>query len=383
MSETSGAPRTEFISNLQVLRAWAALSVVFYHTAFVIPGTIHTDFLGVTIFFGISGFIMTHITRENADGFMKARLIRIVPLYWIATLFLVVWTGGGFSNPLYTYPLWAHMLITSPAALASWFGTQFESIFTHHMLMYLARSASFLPKSQPPVLGVGWTLNIEMFFYLVFWISLKINRLYAPFIVSAVLLAFKTWPLCDLGSAGKLYSHGYTTSFIAGILVYYAWQQFLKIRHRIPRTTVWAATFAALCFYLIFSLGLISQLQYLWVRFPRLDSIVGALVVFSALLLHSTGVRITSPLFLLLGNASYALYLFHVNALETLRAMSGKFPWLEMSRNVCGVIAVLVASSLLAVAVHLWIERPILRLFRRILGKPPLVLSAAPTPQSS
>jgi exopolysaccharide production protein ExoZ len=39
----------------------------------------------VAIFFVISGFIMCVITRDNADDFLKMRLIRIVPIYWLCT----------------------------------------------------------------------------------------------------------------------------------------------------------------------------------------------------------------------------------------------------------------------------------------------------------
>jgi len=51
------------IINIQLLRGLAALAVAFYHAGYVIPGTIYTDFLGVPVFFVISGFIMTHYAR--------------------------------------------------------------------------------------------------------------------------------------------------------------------------------------------------------------------------------------------------------------------------------------------------------------------------------
>jgi hypothetical protein len=79
--------RQQMIINIQLLRGLAALAVAFYHAGYVIPGTVYTDFLGVPVFFVISGFIMTHITRASSDGFLLHRLIRIVPLYWLATAF--------------------------------------------------------------------------------------------------------------------------------------------------------------------------------------------------------------------------------------------------------------------------------------------------------
>lgn len=55
------------ITNLQLLRVFAALSVVFYYTDFTIAGG--TEFFEVLIFFCISGFVMTHIVHEAPDNF--------------------------------------------------------------------------------------------------------------------------------------------------------------------------------------------------------------------------------------------------------------------------------------------------------------------------
>jgi hypothetical protein len=63
------------ISNLQVLRAVAALGVVVYHTNIRING-VHSDLMGVAVFFVISGFIMVYITRQADEGFLLKRLIR-------------------------------------------------------------------------------------------------------------------------------------------------------------------------------------------------------------------------------------------------------------------------------------------------------------------
>ena len=73
-------------NNIQILRGLAALAVAHYHTGALIFG-VHTDFSGVCVFFVISGFIMNHINRTDADQFRVKRLIRIVPLYWFASAF--------------------------------------------------------------------------------------------------------------------------------------------------------------------------------------------------------------------------------------------------------------------------------------------------------
>ncbi|MCF6172900.1 MAG: acyltransferase family protein [Campylobacteraceae bacterium] len=92
---------------MQFLRAFAALFVVFYHTAqhyFAVGGEHSWNFfsfmskigyLGVDIFFVISGYIMWY-TTHNTQGlkgvleFVYARLTRIYPLYWSFFLLLIL-----------------------------------------------------------------------------------------------------------------------------------------------------------------------------------------------------------------------------------------------------------------------------------------------------
>ena len=360
-------PRRLVITNLQALRAFAAAGVVFYHTAFVIPGAIHTDFSGVMIFFVISGFIMTYITRSNAEGFLTNRLIRIVPLYWIATVFVFAYGGLGFENPTYTFPLWGHMLAASPVWLANWFSNQASALCTGEAAARLFTSMLFIPTVAQPRLGVGWTLNIEVFFYVVFWLSLKVSRRYAPAIACATLIAFKVTPLRDLGPLGALYAHPYTTGFIFGVGVYYAWMLFESWKMRVHRFIVYAAVAVSWVIFFIYSFTGSPHLP-----FSHADLILPAAIVFGGLALHSIGVRITSSWLLLLGEASYALYLFHINVLETMHSASADFPCLDARHSAFAVVLAVLVSCLLAVGIHVAIERPLLRtLRRRVMALPP------------
>lgn len=94
------------IQTLQILRAIAALTVVLFHFReflFAEHPTLKAccaeGYLGVNLFFIISGFIMFHATQRNGNPwkFIGRRIIRIVPLYWLA---LFTFQGlGSFSNP--------------------------------------------------------------------------------------------------------------------------------------------------------------------------------------------------------------------------------------------------------------------------------------------
>ena len=126
---------------------------------------------GVDIFFVISGFIMVHISwqsfgkRAASADFLRRRIIRIVPLYWLATVAAFI-----------SHKIWA-----THGAHAGW--------------MDLAYSLAFIPYLSGedgwyPILPGGWTLNYEMMFYMVFALGLTLPRKLALPSVAAALGAF-------------------------------------------------------------------------------------------------------------------------------------------------------------------------------------------------
>ena len=125
--------------------------------------------VGVDLFFVISGFIMVYSSEAifgspGASGtFLRRRLVRIVPLYWAATAFqcYLYYRFGGAE--IYA-PLWRNLI---------------SSLF-------------FLPiprddGSVVPVLMVGWTLNFEMLFYVVFALAVTQRRMSAVIFTTVTL----------------------------------------------------------------------------------------------------------------------------------------------------------------------------------------------------
>src|SRR5262245_17640204 len=157
------------ILEIQILRAVAALAVVVMHIGTELrywgKATISwTDVgnAGVDLFFVISGFIMVFIAwnrfghRDAPVDFFARRLIRIVPLYW---------------------------LVTTGYVLAGSFPTR--RIVTSYLFV-----PDFSTNAAPlPVVLQGWTLNFEMFFYLVLAVALLLPRRAALTCVSALLAA--------------------------------------------------------------------------------------------------------------------------------------------------------------------------------------------------
>jgi len=128
--------------SIQYLRALAACSVIFPHTSWT--GQVGGQ-QGVDVFFVISGFIMMFVSTRESEPieFIRSRAIRIIPLYWLATL----------ATALISTPGWRHSLL----------------------------SALFVPHIDPnggmyPVVLQGWTLVYEVFFYLIFAVCLCFSR---------------------------------------------------------------------------------------------------------------------------------------------------------------------------------------------------------------
>jgi exopolysaccharide production protein ExoZ len=325
------------LSNLQVLRGLAALGVVFYHTDFRLAGDWHTDFAGVSIFFVISGFIMCYITRRDADDFLAKRFVRIVPMYWLCTLALIV---IGYRAGLLRPSTW-----TTTTTLAT----------------DLPRSLLFLPSEKTPLLGVGWTLNFEIYFYLVFGLALCINRRLAPLIAAAIIYA--VFSLDQRGYGGFLthyYSHGYIRYFLAGIALFYIWTFCSPLLRGWPAIVLCAT--AILCFY-----G--SQFAHpLWPDWLlAYSSWTPPLVVASALFMESAGPITWRPA-ILLGDASYSLYLTHTIFYEVGRRLQGWWHLPAPKESFTMMLFMVATATLIGIAVHLYVEKPLLRKARLALS---------------
>jgi exopolysaccharide production protein ExoZ len=176
------ADRDEIVP-LQLLRGIAASGVVASHLLeryarrSSVTGDL-PDFLaalghtGVTMFFAISGFIMVHVALRNRSrpspvSFLRNRLLRVAPLYYLTTLLMIAFAWATASLSTRT----DHGL---PSALE------------------LALSFLFIPYRAPsglvqPVYGLGWTLQYEMFFYLLFALGLACGARRGIWCVLAVL----------------------------------------------------------------------------------------------------------------------------------------------------------------------------------------------------
>lgn len=170
---TPAGPGHVTFLRIQVLRFIAAAAVVVYHTqvaAITYYGgakpfpILEYGAYGVDLFFVISGFIIVFIgsTRETtASVFVRRRLERVVPLYWIMTLATFALTH---------IPGLARNAVSDPWHLAQ-------------SLLFVSWTNGY---DTYPVLNVGWTLEFEMLFYGIAAVAMALTR--RPWAVAAAVM---------------------------------------------------------------------------------------------------------------------------------------------------------------------------------------------------
>lgn len=352
------------IGNLQVLRGLAALAVVFYHTAYFLPEPFgHTEFQAVPIFFVLSGFIMTYIARSSALEFAINRFTRIVPFYWAITLFSLLWATSGIQNPVYTWPVLGGIIHDQGWGAAFGFlGENLRTGLTPERLHVLTKSLAFIPMSpnEGPTVGVGWSLNLEVFYYLVFACALLLPwKRFAPVAAAAFLADIA---LANHAPMTKTLASFYNLYFAGGILIFYGWRAADALAFR-GRVIVYGVAGAGLV-----AAHFIAQGGFLGLG-PYCELTPFAAVA-GALLIHSSGIRASHGALVFLGDISYSLYLTHETTIETCRPVWELWPDLNPSKSALACVAFLALAALVAAAVHVAVERPLIRFSRWAVAKP-------------
>ena len=339
------------IISIQILRAFAALLVVFHHARYQIPefevffygGVWPFGQAGVDIFFVISGFIMwvtTHDRRTTPLQFMTNRIVRIVPLYWLMTL--------------------------AVAAACLIMPSQFRGVVLTPE--HVVKSLFFIPDFYPgmpsriwPLLLPGWTLNYEMAFYLVFAGALLLpRRLMIPLIGSLFTTAVAAGFIFDFDSAvGMFYTESIIMEFVAGMMLGHLW---LHGRLKVPPLPALAAIPAAFVALIALTPFSVPQTRLLVWGVPAV------LIVTAGLSLELRGRFISSRFLKLMGDASYSIYLTHILTLGVLRTAWKRLGLVEQDLvSACIFLAASIAVSILVgIAVYYVVEVPLMRLFRRV-----------------
>jgi exopolysaccharide production protein ExoZ len=346
--------------SIQVLRALAALAVTVAHThsesltvatTIGVPSglpTLVTGAAGVDLFFVISGFVMVYASESlfgslaGAWTFLIRRLIRIVPIYWLATGITVLF--------------WLYVVGSSLKQES----IDIEAFVTSFLFVPHLRADG----SYNPVLGVGWSLNYEMFFYLLFAAFMVMGRRAAVLSLSAFMAYFVYAgghnELSALPAPILYFANTTILEFTLGMLIGLAYREGIRL-------PVWAAWVVGVAGVLILAATatwdevMIFRREIMWGG-PSALMLIGATFAGQP--------RVTGfwrP-WILIGNASYSLYLFHGMVMMAPRFVVPAFakwceqwPWLY--------VAFLTATSVIsAIVIHLLLEQPLTRTLRRLVA---------------
>jgi exopolysaccharide production protein ExoZ len=333
---------------IQILRFLAALAVVAFHAlgappkGFELPDSALTFALsyggrGVDLFFVISGFVIfyaTHSAKLTPAEFLRRRVERIVPLY-----FFVIFTVTMLA-----------------VALPATFGTP-DWYTPRHILKSLAFVA--FTDGDMPVVYVGWSLEYEMYFYLSLALLMALTRnVWRNIVVSfSAIAALGQIPgvAATLGNYA-FFADSMILEFVLGIIVA---SVFVNGGIRWPMPIAAACAIAAI---------LVSD--------PASRVIVSGIPAACLVALAAwTSPKRIDPSWperalARLGDASYSIYLAQVETVSLAStAVAGLIPAIPPMLLLIVTSCIVVALGL---ALNVLVERPLLKLCRRV-GRPQTV----------
>ena len=326
------------------LRAIAVLSVVIYHA---FPNTLKAGFMGVDIFFVISGYLISSIIFENLDRgsfsfgqFYGRRIKRIFPALTLVLLSCLVFGWFGLLGDEFKQ-LGKHMAA----------GAGFVSNF------FLWQESGYFNNAAEtkPLLHL-WSLAIEEQFYifwpLIVWVTWKRKTLFLIVFIGLIVasLAYNVH-LVRLDPTATFFSPATRIwELLAGVLLAYmrvrptAWQ---PSQRQLQIASTLGVLLLAIGFYRI-DRG--RPYPGTWALLPILGSFC---LIFAGPTAWFNRFVLSNRLLVWIGLISFPLYLWHWPILSLIRIVESGAPE-PYFRNIA-----LVLSVLLAWATYYFVEKPI------------------------
>ena len=351
-------PTIENLKALTSLRFVAALMIVFYHASNYFPWAAWAKNLflnqGVSFFFVLSGFILTHVYTSKSvsySAFLWARFARIYPTHLVTCLLVISFIrpdsrqfpGVGFFDPL--------------VVLAS------NLTLTHSLPPFINYTYSWN--------SVSWSISTEMFFYLAFplllvgirrnwyWkLACAVGIICAYAIVASVFhIPATSERLTDLTITFLCYAsplfRGF--EFVLGMSAYVVWR---RLRTYIPGLLVGTVLEAAAVVVVILwfrnmpHLALSPTFQF-WLNSAGGCGVFAILIVAMASASGVIGKALKWRPLVWLGEVSFALYMVHQLLMKWIYIKQ-----LEGQIGPVGPVTVFGACLIAAAILHHLVEGP-------------------------
>jgi len=353
VSGTTGASATATIASLNGIRALAVLLVFFAHSGLekFIPGG-----LGVTVFFVLSGFLITTLMRiehEATDridflAFYLRRFLRLMPPLTIIVCVAAMLAWLSIIDGRYT--------IGGFAATLFYFGNYY--VIAHDFA------------GIPDGLGVVWSLAVEEHYYLLYpplaALLLHLGRKALATSVLAslcvLILLWRYWLVAHGASEDYLTmaTDARADAILVGCILALRWNPVLQAA---AVSRPWHdASILVLCFVtLLFTLVYRDESFRLTLRMTLQSVAIAPLIYLSVARAHQAPFRWLNwaPL-VYLGSISYTVYLSHHLILRGLARHWPHLPWIWL------LVSGALLTWLLAEAMRRWVEMPCAKLRRRL-----------------
>jgi peptidoglycan/LPS O-acetylase OafA/YrhL len=365
MSNHSFAKRLAYRPDIDGLRALAVCIVILYHA---FPDTFPGGFIGVDIFFVISGFLITALIYSECStntfsllDFYIRRIKRIFPALLIVLIFCFVFG-------------WFNLLADEYKQLGKHIAA--SALFVSNLLLWSESNYFDVASYQKPLLHL-WSLGVEEQFYVIWpvliWSAIKRN-LHLLYLSLAILLSsfifsiYETQNTENLASAFYLPQSRFWELMVGALLAYLLFHpsKALEKFKAQPGMEVGRGSFVfsntsktkdLLSFLGILSVGLGMALIDKNTRFPGywalLPVIGAALIVLAGPKAWVNKYLLSNPLMVWVGLISYPLYLWHWPLLSFAQIITGDMP------SVPTRIFIVIGSFALAFLTYYFIEKPL------------------------
>jgi peptidoglycan/LPS O-acetylase OafA/YrhL len=361
-------------------RGLAALLVIWLHATdafmqlptppaggllYQISASIDTGRIGVILFFAISGFVIpsslraigNQTTSDALRVFFIRRIFRLYPAYWVSVLASAL-LGLYLMTPFSAQTVWLNL-------------TMIQGLF-----------------GAPDVIGLYWTLRLELIFYIACALLFTFRVLHQPrWLVVGLFggpIVFAVLPRCvhwlnpqwlNPASSGPFLN--YLTEYGLFIAVMF-WGALFRCWHdRAQADDTQRFSPLVLAVFILFPLGVCTLPLINWIFFAYLPSILATkLSVFmppvsfglGLFILLSTKIKINHRVSTWLGEISYSMYLFHPIVFYTLFVLlrDHHLPWLADAHLAVYLLLSIVGTISLSAIIYYAVEKPMMRLGRKL-----------------